>query len=83
MMFFFAPKTEVMIPALDMDKRVSLSRSFSPQFGVGSKGEKPIAAVGASESKRLIKRKHFVPFSFLLYLRAPFSSSLCLFLPAQ
>ena len=42
---------------VDMDKRASLSRSFSPQFGVGSKGEKPIAAVGASESKRWITRE--------------------------
>jgi hypothetical protein len=65
-----------------MDKRVSLSLSFSSQLGVGSKGEKPTAA-GASESKRWIKRKHFVPFSLLFYLFAPFSSSLCLFLPAQ
>jgi hypothetical protein len=65
-----------------MDKTVSLSRSFSSQFGVGSK-EKPIVAAGASESKRWIKRKHFGPFSLLFYLFAPFSSSLCLFLPAQ
>ena len=44
---------------VDMEKRASLSRSFSPQFGVGSKGEKPIAAVGASESKRWITRETF------------------------
>ena len=44
---------------VDMDKRVSLSRSFSPQFGVGSKEEKPIAAAGASERKRWIKRDIF------------------------
>ena len=63
-----------------MDKRVSLSRSFSSQFGVGPKGEKPTAA-GASESKRWIERKHFVPFSLLFYLCAPLSSSLCLSCP--
>ena len=49
-----------------MDKGVSLSRSFSSQFGVGPKEEKPIAAAGASESKRWIKwetfRSLFLPF---------------------
>ena len=51
---------------VDMDKGVSLSRSFSSQFGVGPKEEKPIAAAGASESKRWIKwetfRSLFLPF---------------------
>jgi len=50
-----------------MDERVSLSRSFSSQFGVGSKEEKPIAAAGASESKRWIKRETFLSL-FLSFL---------------
>jgi hypothetical protein len=56
-----------------MDKRVSLSRSFSSQFGVGSK-EKPIVAAGASESKRWIKRETFrsLFLSFFIQLSLPF-----------
>jgi len=64
-----------------MDKRVSLSRSFSPQFGVGSKGEKPRAAAGVSESKRWIKREIVLSLFLSYFLFAPFSSSLCLSFP--
>ena len=56
-----------------MDKRVSLSRSFSSQFGVGSKGEKPTAA-GASESKseqkKMVDNKGNISF---LCLSSPLS----------
>jgi hypothetical protein len=50
-----------------MDERVSLSLSFSCQFGVGSKEEKPIAAAGASECKRWINREIFLSL-FLSFL---------------
>ena len=52
--------------------------SLAPsQVGVGFKGEKPIAAGGASESKRWIKNIR----SLFLSSLSPFSSSLCLSCP--
>jgi len=64
-----------------MEKRVSLSLSFSSQLGVGSKGEKPIAAAGASECKRWKTRETFRSLFLSYFLFASFSSTLCLSCP--